>query len=331
MAINQIIIASVALAIVTIGMFYLANDEIEPGNHMQRFTVHQQRFNKRYTSKDEMKFRFGVYKKNLDRIDKHNKQASSFKMGENAFTDLTFEEFKRGYLSSTPIKNSVTFDSVPNLECGNVDWRRKNAVSRVKDQGNCGSCWAFATTGSLESAYTIFKNQNLELSEQELVDCSQEEGNYGCNGGYMSLGFDYILKKNISLEENYAYTGKNGTCQTSQGTKYSVAGYKKIDPVDVNGLMSAVTIQPTTALIEIRDDFIHYSSGIYTNNDSGCGGSLNHAVLVVGFFVDTVGSYFIVKNSWSDKWGEDGYIRIKIGRGSGICGLANENDVYPSL
>lgn len=331
MAIKQILLASLALTLTTVGIYYLMDNSESTNSNLQSFMTHQRKFNKRYSSKEEMKYRLSIYKNNLDMIRKHNSMGKSWKMGENQFTDLTFEEFQSSYLIEEPIKNTVTKDAVPNLECGNVDWRKKGKVSRVKDQGSCGSCWAFSTTGSLESAYAIFKDENLEFSEQELVDCTQPYGNYGCNGGYMNLAYDYILKSKITLEADYPYRGVDQNCKNPATVRHDIKSYNFIDPIDVNGLMTATTNQPVASLIEVTEDFMHYSSGIYTNNSSSCGKSLNHAILVVGFFVDTVNSYFIVKNSWAETWGENGYIRVKIGSGTGTCGLANKYDTYPVL
>lgn len=248
------------------------------------------------------------------------------------FTDMTFSEFSSKYLTTIPVKANIGQLTVGEQRTGNVDWVEAGKVSPVKNQKACGSCWAFSATGSMEAAYRIFKNKELEFSEQELVDCSSSYGNHGCNGGIMSMAFDYVEDKELSQESEYRYTARKGHCRAKDfDTRYGIADYSGIDPVDVNGLMSALDQQPVSVAIEVQQDFMHYESGVYESGDEDCGESLNHGVLAVGYNSGNGDDWFKVKNSWSSMWGEEGYVRMRIGSGAGTCGIANGAAVYPTL
>lgn len=314
----------------TIGIFLMMDNTKTDKTYLSQFMAHQQKHNKRHATKEEMEFRYAIYAMNMKKIEEHNAQDKSFTMAENKFTDLTFEEFKNKYLSSQILHNKRTFVNEGVIEKGHKDWLKEGKVTKVKDQSACGSCWAFSTTGSLESAYAIFKNKKIEASEQELVDCSGDYGNYGCNGGLMTNAFDYIKEHKISTEKDYTYTAYHGTCKADKyKTKYTVKGYSIIKPVDVTGLVKGLDKQPVSVAIEVQDDFMHYHSGIYTNDD--CGSGLNHGVLAVAYYTDVKTPYFVVKNSWGADWGDKGYIKMAVGKGSGTCGIANNWDAIPTL
>ena len=332
MAIKTIALASLALAATFIGIYFMIDNTKSDKTYYKQFLQHKHKFAKSYNNKEDLEFRYAVYANNMKQIQDHNAKKSSFTMAENMFTDLTFEEFKSKYLSTEILHNEMTSINQGVMDTDSKDWNAEGKVSKVKNQGQCGSCWAFSTTGSLESAYAIFKNQSIEASEQELVDCSKAQGNQGCNGGLMSSAFDYIIKKQISKESDYIYTARDGTCKANQyKDKYTVKSYNVIKPVDVTGLVSAIKVQPVSVAIEVQSDFMHYHDGIYTNKN--CGKSLNHGVLAVGYNNNTTNDlpYFLVKNSWSEQWGNKGYIKMAIATGSGTCGIANKWDVIPHL
>jgi len=198
----------------------------------------------------------------------------------------------------------------------------------VKNQQQCGSCWSFSTTGSVEGAWALAGNPLVSLSEQQLVDCSTAQGNQGCNGGLMDQAFQFIISNGgICSEASYPYTATGpNTCQTTCENVAHISSYADVATGDENQLKAAVAVQPVSVAIEADQQvFQLYSSGVLT--DSGCGTQLDHGVLVVGYGTDaSAGPYWKVKNSWGASWGENGYIRIA--RGTNECGVATEPS-YP--
>eukprot|EP00483_Globobulimina_turgida_P000685 UN00685 len=211
-----------------------------------------------------------------------------------------------------------------------VDWTTKGVVTPVKDQGQCGSCWAFSTTGSLECDYAIKTGTLNSLSEQQLVDCAPiTDGCMGCNGGQMDGAFKYVQKNGgLCSESEYSYTAKNGQCKASScGTKYNaLTGYTDVQSDSSDALMNAVAAGCVSVAIEAdQTAFQHYSSGVLTGT---CGTNLDHGVLVVGYGTSGSNDYWKVKNSWGASWGDQGYIDIcrncgKNGR-KGECGILME-------
>ena len=214
--------------------------------YLKAFINHKNRFGKTHANQEELSYRYAIYASNMEFIEAHNKKGKTFTCGENQFTDMTFTEFKSKYLSSVPVQHTLKRENVGEIVKGGVDWVAQGKVSDVKNQKACGSCWAFSTTGSMESAYRIFKNEDLEFSEQELVDCSGSYGNMGCNGGIMSAAFDYIQDSELTTED-YRYTARRGSCKSKRYTnRYGINGYEQISPIDVSGLMSALDQQPVS-------------------------------------------------------------------------------------
>lgn len=333
MAFKAFALASIAI-IATTAAIFLAASAPSASNKVsfERFLLHKSKYGKTYATKREMEYRYAIFAETMARVEAHNATSSSYEQGENKFSDLTFEEFRAKYLSKEVLQNTLVTENQGSIGKSHKDWVAEGKVSQIKDQGQCGSCWAFSTTGALESAYAIFKNQSVVVSEQELVDCSWEEGNHGCNGGLMASAFDYIIENKLSAEEDYSYTADDGDCDVPEGkTKYSVKSYSAIRPADVSGLASALDKQPVSVAIEVQRDFQSYKSGVYVPENPGCGSGLNHGVVAVGYYNDVEKPYFLVKNSWGEVWGDKGYIKMAIGKGSGTCGIANPNDVYPAL
>jgi C1A family cysteine protease len=333
--INKILLAVSALTLTGLTLYHLSSTSTESSLRLQ-FMQYKQQFKKSYGSPSELEYRFQVFKTTLNRINKNNSNPQkTHKAGVNKFSDLTFSEFKTMYL--TDMNKSADMNSTAEIDLtkgAKVDWRqKKGAVGAVKNQEQCGSCWAFSTVASLETAYWQKNQKSVSLSEQELVDCSTSYGNYGCNGGLMNQGYDYIVDNKIGTEKAYPYRAIDQNCSAKKKKKagrVGVSSYSFISPANVKGLIAAAKKQVVSVAIEVQDDFMDYSSGVYTNDDY-CGSSLNHGVAVVGFNTKAKVPYFIVRNSWGPGWGDNGYIKMAVASGAGTCGIANESDVYPQL
>merc|ERR1711937_204796 len=210
---------------------------------------------------------------------------------------------------------------------GSVDWTTQGAVTPVKDQGQCGSCWAFSTTGGMEGAWQIGSGSLKSLSEQQFVDC--DKSSMGCNGGNMNTAIAWAEGQNVATEASYPYKAVDGSCKSSFTTaipKGGITGYKSVGSIfsraSVSDLQSALNSNPVSIAIEAdQSAFQHYSGGILS---SGCGTNLDHGVLAVGYDSD----YWLVKNSWGTSWGDAGY--LKISNVGNPCGVLNQ-PVYPTV
>ncbi|XP_069768083.1 pro-cathepsin H [Narcine bancroftii] len=278
---------------------------------------------------EEYTHRLQTFIHNKRKIDAHNKNGHSFRMGLNQFSDMTFSEFKKLYLMRIPQNCSATRGNHYTKDGPlpeSIDWRKKGKfVTPVKNQGGCGSCWTFSTTGCLESAIAIRSQNLLSLAEQQLVDCAQNFNNHGCFGGLPSQAFEYIkYNHGLETEEDYPYKGKNGSCkfQPSKAAAF-VKDVVNITEYDEDGMKDAVArLNPVSFAFQVTNDFMHYSSGIYSNKRcDSTPDKVNHAVLAVGYSVDNGTKYWIVKNSWGTAWGIEGYFYIE--QGKNMCGLAD--------
>jgi len=296
------------------------------------FRSWMRQYQKSYKNEDEFQFRYSIWKKNADFIRKHNSQDHSFTVALNKFADLTNAEFQAQYLGlKTGVEGPKGRDhfipsSEPEGAPASFDWRTKNAVTAIKNQGQCGSCWSFSTTGSTEGCHSIKTGKLVSLSEQNLMDCSTSYGNQGCDGGLMSLAFEYIINnKGIDTEQSYPYTAEDGTsCNyTTANIGATLVSYVNVTSGDEDDLLSEAVNGPVSVAIDAsQDSFQFYSSGVYS--DSGCGNtpsSLDHGVLVVGWGAQNGSDYWIVKNSWGEDWGLNGYI-LMARNDNNMCGIA---------
>jgi len=310
---------------------------LNDGDEWKQFTDFQYRFSKRYENIEELETRFQIFRVNLRNIILHNSDhTQNFTMGVNPFTDLTPQEFKDQHVgSSKQIVGSFgckTFSSNAVGAPASIDWRQKGVVNPVRDQGQCGSCWAFATTANAESVWAISTGKLLDLSEEFLVDCATGVGylNMGCNGGNPDSAFKYMINNGQCSEASYPYTSgvtkTAGPCQkcTSVGVKFSSCS--DVTPKDQVALKGAVAISPVVIAIEADTRYFQsYSGGIL--DSATCGTNLDHAVEIVGYGTENGIDYWNVRNSWSSNWGEKGYVRIKRTSSTndiGICGIAAE-------
>ncbi|XP_031102140.1 cysteine protease XCP1-like [Ipomoea triloba] len=295
---------------------------------------------KMYESIEEKVQRFEIFKENLEHINERNKNVKNYWLGLNEFADLRHEEFKQKYLglknkgekteassSSEEEFSYRDFVEVPK----SVDWRKKGAVTPVKNQGSCGSCWAFSTVAAVEGINQIVTGNLTSLSEQELIDCDTTFNN-GCNGGLMDYAFQFIISNGgLHKEDDYPYLMEEGTCDEKRGESESVTidGYRDVPRNDELSLLKALANQPLSVAIEASGrDFQFYSGGVF---DGHCGTELDHGVAAVGYGSTKGMDYIIVKNSWGPKWGEKGFIRMKrnTGKSEGLCGI-NKMASYPT-
>jgi C1A family cysteine protease len=291
---------------------------------------------------------YDVYRKwaaNDRFIEVSNSQNLSYTLGHNQFSGMDTLDFRKYLLSfekplfeTNTIIQQTTITSLPK----SVDWVSAGAVTPVKDQGQCGSCWSFSTTGALEGAYFVKYGALASFSEQQLVDCDTLTNggrDHGCNGGLMDNAFAWI-KKNGGLcsEQDYPYvsgtTKTAGTCKTTchVNSNSKVLSFVDIKANSDDAMMSALAQQPVSVAIEAdQPAFQLYKSGVFTGT---CGTNLDHGVLVVGYGTDGTLDYYTVKNSWGPTWGLNGYIKLGKGvsynDGAGQCGVLMEAS-YPVL
>lgn len=290
-------------------------------------------YGKRYDDREDAARRL-LWEQNIADIIQHNLKADlgqySFHRGINEYADMEHQEFisaMNGFRApnTAAVNGSNWLPPINVVAPLSVDWRNKGFVTRVKDQKQCGSCWAFSTTGSLEGQHKRKTGQLVALSEQNLVDCSGPQGNKGCDGGSMGQAFEYIIgNKGIDTEQSYPYQGKElGVCKFSRASVGATCtGYVLLPPGNEASLMLAVaTVGPVSVAIDSsQKSFFTYKSGVY--NEPNCSPiKLNHAVLVIGYGTENGLDYWLVKNSWGPTWGNQGYIKM-IRNKNNQCGIA---------
>jgi len=300
----------------------------------QSFKLWMGQHNKNYVNDVEYTYRLGVYRSNLEFIEEHNRMNKGFSVAVNKFADLTSTEFASIYNGYRMPFNRTTKTVAPLnrfFAPDSVDWRTKGAVTEVKNQQQCGSCWAFSTTGSLEGAYFIAKGQLNSVSEQQLVDCSGSFGNYGCDGGLMDSAFQYIISvKGIEAEDTYPYTAQDGNCQFDKSQIVStISSFVDVTSGSESSLTAAIVNQPVSVAIDAsQSSFQFYSGGVYY--EPNCSSDqLDHGVLAVGYGTQSGSDYYIVKNSWGSDWGSSGYILMSRNK-SNNCGIATAAS-YPTV
>jgi len=280
--------------------------------------------------------RRSIFEANIEKIKAQNtlyaKGESGFKFGVNQFSDLTTEEFVENVLGKLPEKPEMP--EATKIEgvsaASSIDWRQRGAVTPVKNQGQCGSCWSFSTTGAVEGAVAVATGKLVSLSEKQIVDCTSSYGEHGCGGGWATTAMKYIIDNGgIDSESDYPYQARQSSCNRSKQARHvaGIKGYKVVQRDSVSQLKAALNLTPVSVTVD-ASGFQHYNGGVLDHN---CGTRLNHAVLAVGY-TDGSNSRFpntwIVKNSWGTWWGVSGYVYISQSTrysSHGLCGILMQN------
>ncbi|XP_075169866.1 cathepsin K2 [Haematobia irritans] len=312
-------------------------------NNVRDFADFAKQTGKTYVSEADKTLREGIFKGRMSLVDANNKAfaagKSTYKSGINAFADLTKAEFLSQLTGNRKSakgeeqakkhrqKAAPAAGKIPDA----FDWREKGGVTPVKFQGECGSCWSFATTGAIEGHYFRKTGKLINLSEQNMIDCGKEEfGLAGCDGGFQEYAFEFVTnQKGVAKAESYPYLDKKDTCHYKDELKGAeINGFATIEPKDEDTMKKVIaTLGPLACSVNGLESLLLYSSGIYSDEECNKG-EVNHSILVVGYGSENGQDYWIVKNSWDKVWGEEGYFRLP--RGKNFCGIASECS-YPII
>jgi C1A family cysteine protease len=282
-----------------------------------------QKFEKKYDTTEAFFHRFNAFVVELNEVNAHNAKGLSWTAGINEWSDLTREEFFAVHAAcaatdaeSFEVDADLVDQPASNGNANDINWVTKGAVNKIKNQGQCGSCWAFGAIGTLEGMVFAVQGKALPiLSEQQLVDCSGSTGNQGCNGGMPDRALNYLKSAGSCSQADYPYTGRDGSCKASscKGDKVKTSGPK--NGKGESTLENLLNTQPVSVAIDASSAFSRYTSGIFTGPCSST--SINHAVTAVGYDAQS----WLVRNSWGTSWGNGGYINMK--RGQNICNINN--------
>mmetsp|Transcript_1731 Transcript_1731/g.2574 ORF Transcript_1731/g.2574 Transcript_1731/m.2574 type:complete len:372 (-) Transcript_1731:82-1197(-) len=329
----------------------------------EKFDEWMAKYNKVYSAKEEREHRFQIWRDTERLIENHNSQEPSptFSLGHNAYSDLTLDEFHEHFSMDTAYRPnsevtmpqdepqqavdpaaSMNFVSEELYERAvarrvqdlpdSVDWVASGDVTNVKDQGPCGSCWAFSSVGAVESAKSISDGELVDLSPQHVMDCDNHQIDNGCYGGNMMTAFHFVKRnEGICTWSDYPYEAVNhdecgnSSCANVAGS--NIGGFTVVETKSPSALMSALVRQPATVAIDASSEYFKsYKSGVFSGP---CNTRLNHGVLAVGYGTDADAGadYWLVKNSWGTGWGDNGYVKMARSDKEGVdgtCGVLIE-------
>lgn len=312
-----ILIALGLVSLTLVGLLQPSNEKFEA-----QFVSYMTQFNKNYQTEDEYTLRRNIFNKNLETINEHNDQGLSWTMSVNAFTDWTDDEYKTmlGYRGHNNLKASTSdmmTISADDAEWESIDHIANGYVGPVKNQGKCGSCWAFSTVASLEGAYAKEFGELKRFSEQHVAFC--DRFSFGCQGGWSMNGLMFFTENAPIAESDLPYNIEDQTCsQDSVETNEPTLKYLYRPDDTPESLYEALTHNVVSVAIRAENDaFRHYGGGVISGD--ACGTAMDHAVTLVGYEKST--NSWKVKNSWGADWGEDGYVRIEVADGKGVCGI----------
>ncbi|TVU07259.1 hypothetical protein EJB05_47307, partial [Eragrostis curvula] len=328
------ILGSVCLCSSVLAVRELSDNSAMAARHEQWMV----QYGRVYKDAAEKARRFEVFSDNVAFIESFNAGNHKFWLGVNQFADLTNDEFKaakanKGFKPhftsvSTGFKyENLSIDALPVT----VDWRTKGAVTPIKNQGQCGCCWAFSAVAAMEGIVKLSTSNLISLSEQEIVDCDTHGTDEGCEGGWMDGAFEFVIKNGgVATESNYPYKAVDGKCKGGSKSAATIKGHEDVPVNNEAALMKAVANQPVSVAVDAGDQtFQFYSGGVMTGS---CGTELDHGIAAIGYGIESDGTkYWILKNSWGTTWGEKGFLRMEkdISDKRGMCGLAMKPS-YPT-
>ena len=311
-------------AIASIGLAVASASFIEQQTELNKlFASYVAKYNKSYGTVEEYMFRQKMFANNHAEIERHNSLNNSATLGHNFMSDWTEEEYNTmlGYMPATIDAEPVVLENVEIP--ATVDWRSLASMKVVKNQGQCGSCWAFSTIGSVESHTEIMNGEYHSLSEQQLVDCSPYT--LGCEGGNYFFAFDYLHQKGSESETAYPYKAADDNCvyDASKVVNKHVSSYNFVTPFDTAQLRAHIAQGPVSIAIEADQMvFQFYTTGVIDIKD--CGTSLDHAVLAIGYGTEDGKDYILVRNSWGPTWGDHGTVKLAHDDKNVACGASTE-------
>ena len=299
---------------------FVAACDISEQEMFNNFKLFTRKYHKKYSSLQEYLARFRIFKKNFVAVSRMNRAS----YGVTKFFDMTKNEFRRKYLNlDISVLNTIKFGrpEVQRVDAPEAyDWREQGAVNAVKDQGSCGSCWAFSAVGNLEGLYYLKNKESMTFSEQQLVDCDNLDS--GCNGGLMEYTFQWIQSNGgLMSDKDYPYKGYRQSCKQDESKyKIQVKGYNLLTTQNEDEILEFLYTTGPLSIALNADTLQYYYGGIDDPDEYECDpDGLNHGVTLIGWGVEDGVKYWIGKNSWGKSWGESGYFRMS--RGKGTCGI----------